>query len=601
MKYLKYIPPLMVGIALLAIIFILTLAEGEYLWKVQELNLFLDTGTFFRQQMVVPGGMLTWMGTFFTQLFYIPWLGTSILCAWWALLAWLTARTFRIPWKWYTLLLIPIALLLVSNMFLGYWIYYLATIGSTAAVALVWLYRSITARYGLRSLFVAIAACVAYPLLGIYGLAAILMMAVMAWRLPGYTLLRRTADTVLALLCVAAVPWIYYRNVYYQTPTEDLYTAALPVFHFGEVYSSFYIPFVLLAVCALLAAAFYRPRDMKADVRHWIVWGGLQCVVLAVVVYGTYHYWYKDKNFHKELRMQRAMENNDWNGVIAEENVGDDEPTRAIVMIRNLALARLGRQGDEMYHYRIGSNTPNSPFPVKMTQVAGKSIYYNYGQANFCYRWCLEDGVEYGWRAEYMKYLTRCALVNGEHQTARKYIGLLKHTLSHRKWAEEQEKMVGHDDLLRKDAAYGPVFHMMGYQDQLTSDRAIVEQYLYNELVRIETDDPVLQEQTLIGALWSKDIQTFWPRFLKYIELHPGEHIPVHYQEAAYLYESLEPHFDINRMPIDNVVKQTYANFMAKAQQSQGMTESMMKEVFYPEFGHTFYYEYFLNRDQELY
>ena len=270
-------------------------------------------------------------------------------------------------------------------------------------------------------------------------------------------------------------------------------------------------------------------------------------------------------------------------------------------MLRNLALSRLGRQGDEMYHYRVGSKKPTAPFPVKMIQVAGKSIYYNYGQINFCYRWCLEDGVEYGWRTEYLKYLAKCALVNGENQTARKYLEILKHTLFHRGWAEQQEKLVGNPDELRKDKDYAPVLHMMGYQDQLTSDRAILEQYLYTEMVRIETDDPILQEQTLIGALWSKDIMTFWPRFFKYMELHPGQRIPTHYQEAAYLYESLEHHVDINAIPIDDVVKQTYANFMTRVQQSGGAPESILKERMYPEFGHTFYYEYFLNRDQELY
>ena len=609
MKHLKLIPLIVVAAALVATAVILTVFENEYLWKAQELNLFLDTKSFFCQQMVVPGGMLTWLGTFFTQLFYIPWLGAVTLCAWWALLVWLAAKTFRIPWKWWTLLLIPVALLLISDVFLGYWVYYIklrgyffvATIGMTVALALVWLYRLIPAKYALRSVFMVVAAACAYPLLGVYGLLAIGLMAVIAWRLKGNTRSWRITDTVLAILCVVAVPLLYYRFVYYQTNIDDIYTAAWPDFFFGEEYASFYIPFYLLVVWAAVTAACYAPRNLCAEVRRPALWGTLQCLLLVVVGYATYTYWYKDSNFHKELRMQRAMENCDWEGVLAEEKVGDDESTRAIVMLRNLALSRLGRLGDEMYHYQIGSKMPVAPFPVKMTQVAGKSIYYNYGQANFCNRWCLEDGVEYGWRVEYLKYLAKCALVNGENQTARKYLEILKHTLFHKKWAEQQEKFVGHPEALKKDKDYAPVLHMMGYQDQLTSDRAIVEQYLYQELVMIETDDPILQEQTLIGALWSKDIMTFWPRFFKYMELHPGERIPTHYQEAAYLYETLEHHVDINAIPIDEVVKQTYANFMTRVQQSGGAPESILKERLYNEFGHTFYYEYFLNRDQKLY
>ena len=53
--------------------------EGDLLWKAQQLNLFLCTSLFFREQLVVPGGLLTWVGTFFTQFFYWPWVGVSLL------------------------------------------------------------------------------------------------------------------------------------------------------------------------------------------------------------------------------------------------------------------------------------------------------------------------------------------------------------------------------------------------------------------------------------------------------------------------------------------------------------------------------------------
>ena len=34
--------------------------ENDFLWKLQEQNLFLDTSLFFKEQMVVPGGLLSW-------------------------------------------------------------------------------------------------------------------------------------------------------------------------------------------------------------------------------------------------------------------------------------------------------------------------------------------------------------------------------------------------------------------------------------------------------------------------------------------------------------------------------------------------------------
>ena len=122
---LNIIPIALVAVAFGVIAWAMAHYEANYLWKVQELNLFLDTELFFKQQMVVPGGMLTYLGTFFTDFFYHTWLGVVVQCVWWALLLIVSALTFKVPLKWLTVLLIPVALLLLSNMELGYWIYYL--------------------------------------------------------------------------------------------------------------------------------------------------------------------------------------------------------------------------------------------------------------------------------------------------------------------------------------------------------------------------------------------------------------------------------------------------------------------------------------------
>ena len=77
--------------------------------------------------------------------------------------------------------------------------------------------------------------------------------------------------------------------------------------------------------------------------------------------------------------------------------------------------------------------------------------------------------------------------------------------------------------------------------------------------------------------------------------------MPRHYQEAAYLYGNLEHKVDISHMPFDKEVVQSYRDFMAFAQECQNMSEDQMKEVFYPRFGNTFFYNYFLVRNQKSY
>ena len=69
-------------VALVAIAIVLLLVESDMLWKVQQFNLFLSSSLFFKQQMVVSGGLLSYLGRFFTQFFFYPWVGVMLLCGW---------------------------------------------------------------------------------------------------------------------------------------------------------------------------------------------------------------------------------------------------------------------------------------------------------------------------------------------------------------------------------------------------------------------------------------------------------------------------------------------------------------------------------------
>jgi hypothetical protein len=161
---LRLLGPVVLLLALVAIAYSLLTYESDVLWKAQELNLFLDTPLFFKQQMVTSGWLLTWLGTYFTEFFYHPWIGVTMLMLWWALLMFVTARAFRVPAKWAVLLLIPVAALLVSDVSLGYWLYYnklrgiyfVGSIGTTIAVSAVWLYRLVPAKFFLRTVYIAV-------------------------------------------------------------------------------------------------------------------------------------------------------------------------------------------------------------------------------------------------------------------------------------------------------------------------------------------------------------------------------------------------------------------------------------------------------------
>lgn len=623
-SYLKRHAPVIVWLVALAVAAgALLICEHHQLWKIQKLTLFLWTPLFFEQQMVVPGGLLTWVGCFFTQFLYIPWLGVLLLCGWWFALLLMMRQTFRTPDHCTLPLLIPVALLLITNMYLGYWIYmlklhghfFVTTIGTTMVVALLWafraipdlrIFRSIPGKGVIRGIFLMAVCAIGYPLMGIYGLAATLLMGLWAWRLSA-SRTEAVMLSALALICVIAVPLVGYNYIYDQVNLTNIWWAKLPLFFITEEYHAYYIPYYLLLAFFIVMVTFpIKPTTptqpttptkptkptLKSHLSPAFV---IHLLTAVVLVLGVWHFWYKDENFHHELAMQHAIEELDWGGVLDEAARQDDEPTRAIVMMRNLALSRLGKQGDEMFRYKNGSKNYAAPFGMRLMLVAGPQIYYQYGMLNYCNRLCTEIGVEFGYRPEDYQLLVNCALLDNDAPLARKYIGILKQTLFYSHWAEEAEELLLHPGLIAKDAAREPITHMLHYKNYLGGDQGYTERFLMRQLASSTSkDDPIFQEQTLLATLWTRDMDQFWYHFYDYVALHPNERMPRYYQEAAYLYGQLQDRPDLDRMPFDQEVKDTFHRFMEFAQQYEGKDEITGRAGLYPFFGDTYYYDYYL-------
>lgn len=622
-------------LALLVTAGLLLSYEHFVLWKIQEQNLFLDTPLFFRQQMLVPGGLLSYVGSFLTQLLYDSVLGVGVLCALWWLLMWLLRRTFRVAEPWAVLLLVPVALLLAANVDMGYWIYpiklkgwyFAATLGLLAVVALLWAYRALSARRLWRRVLLVLTVVAGYPLFGTYALAAALLMALWSWRLERSAqdsqlsqntkvkTLNSAADSLLAAVAVAAVPLAYYQFVYYQTNEVNLWWTALPTFKILEVNSEYYWPYALLAACMVIlvlgkwekkeedekaAPVSKKAAKGKKNVggrNYKALWKlAVVVIVLAATVYGVQKAWMKDENFHREVAMEYYIEQTRWDDVLAEADKQRDVPTRAIVLMRNLALSRLGRQSTEMYRFPKGAKSYASPIAIPTSMLIGDLFYYHYGMLNDCHHMCLEGGVEYGWRVEHLKYMARCALLTGDRNAMLKYTGLLKHTLFHGGWAQWAETLQLDAKLRQKDRETGPVMNMMRYPDMVGSDHGYAENYVMNHLSQMDSDDPTFQEQCLLATLWKKNSRQFWRRFATYLQLHKGEPIPRYYQEAACLFATTQPPAPIE-VPIDEGIQKSLQAFMQLLQQYDGMSLEQVRSALSPMYGDTYFFEYFLTDD----
>lgn len=607
MKRLANIPTFTLpALALVAIAGMLLVFESDFLWKLQEENLFLNSCVFFKEQMVEPGGMLTWLGAWFTQFLFYPWAGTLMLCVWWLLLMWLVQRTFGVSRRWMPVTVIPVLLLLVTIVDMGYWVYilklrghvFLGTIGTTAAVALLWAFRAVSAKSKLLTLIFPVLACATgYPLLGIYGIGATLLMAVWIWRLEPRRL-SALAVSLTGLLSACLLPLLFYRFVYYQTNVANIYYAKLPLYYITKEYASYYVPFILLLLL-FVGMTLFSGKEQKTTVKRShlvsLLTSSLSWVLLAGAIVYTAFNWYRDENFHHEVAMQRCIDRLDWEGVLREAAKQDDEPTRAVVMMRNLALAHLGRQGDEMFHYKNGCKKCDAPFDIRAINTVGILIYYHYGMPNYSYRLCMESGVEFGWRADHLKYMALSSIVNWEWPLARKYLGLLKQTMFHDKWAEQTSRLVGHPEEFPNSDETAFIIQMNHFSDGLVSDHNLVEDFLMKRLFSSTfTGNPLFIEQGIYATLWAKNTKEFWKKLYDYARLYPDRPWPIHVQEAAILFGTLEHKKMMDQWPISPAVRENYQRFVQTASMYEGADWETANAGLYPAFGNTFFYDCYM-------
>ena len=611
----------MLAVALAIMGWLILRTESDVLYRLQELSLWLPSRYFFHISNFYPGGMLTWAAAFMTQFFFHPWLGVLLLIITWAAIMALLCWLFRLqgPWRVLTLL-VPLALMacLVQT---GYWIYYMKlqghpwvpTLGVLFAVMAGCIYRLIPDRR-LRLVWLAIYGILGYPAMGAWSILGIGLMMVPKKLSMDHI---ETAAVALGLVLIMIVPPIMVRQFYGQVQVDTAYLAAMPSFQYGQVDCGQYRwSYYALAFAFAIIAVVSRDQ-VAAKLKPALAWP-IVAILLVLGCIGVNLRWERDTNFRKEVVMTNAIHRLDWEEVLRtmlRQDMGEQmPPTRAMVMMKNLALFRLGRIGDEMFRYPEGAEQQHAPWTIRLTQVGGKMLYYHYGKEGFCYRWCMEDGVEFGWSVDVLKYMAKTSLITHDWKVAKKYIDMLSQTIYHRDWAKKYAAYVEHPELMAEDEEMKPIIPMAEFTDRLDGDNTLVELYLLKTFSSGHGADPGYQEMTLVCSLIMKDIDLFWPRFRQYLDMHqhePGFRVPRYYQEAAYLYSMLEPQREsalwpsltnaevLAKLPFDESVKQTYSNFMTFNAQCGSMTDEQKKVAFLPQYGDTFYYFYFLRRNQK--
>ena len=607
-------------IAIVALgVYYLIVKNSDVLFMAQSRQLWYSSDIYWNDLMKLPGGLLAWTGSYLTQFLYKPALGSGILMALWVVLYFLIQKSFQLKGWLPGLAFAAVMCLLAGEIDMGYWIYYIKipgyyfreTLGFMATAMLFWIGRLPGNKW--VSIVVNVLVGLTYPLFGFFSLLALLLLALRALKSLKTNKVSAAYVAGSAALLLVIVPIVFYQ-FYPELPMYDAWVVSFPLFRSEETISlPSMMPYLVLVVLLVLAtllsgsAKIERPKPVACHLLNIVI------VVLSVLAVEVSDF--SDYNFHAETRIYRAVDESRWDDVLLESAKAPGDVTREMVMLRNIALFNKGTAGEAMFHYNNMGEPPcvRDSLHVHMVQCAAPLIYLHHGKTNFSLRWCIENSVEYDFSFNNLKILALCSLIHGELKAARKYLDILTNTLFYKDWAEHYMPITEDPSLIKGEKLkthYPELANIIELRNHmgttLDGDNGLCEMYIINYFSNtMNRDSKYLQEITLDYAILQKDIQLFWPHFMLYATLNTDKEMPIHYQEAAYLYGKLEPQsMDISRMPFDKQrIVERYASFNQASQSliKTGMSPKQVGESMKASYGDTFWWFYFFCRDVHSY
>lgn len=405
------------------------LFRRHFLWKLQELDLFAYTASYLTETLRLQGGLLRYVASFFTQFFYLPWLGTLLYIVVLLALSKLVVVGFSLKRHLYPFSFIPSLTALLSLTELGYeasnlhvqGYAFVVPFGTMALIAgFIWYRRFHTTRS--RTLFLFAWTLLAYPFIGVYALMGTLLMLVYTVSLPEESLNARWLPLLAGLCSIVLVP-LFNRNVLFAgDEISGTYTALLPAFAFGEAY--LWLPYIVLSITLL--ALIPSLRSTKTDASNLVRMSSFvlfTAILLMVHLCGN-----RDHAFYNELAMERACTSEDWQQTLELSGKAAIHRNAFTASYTDLSRFKLGLTG--------------KPAEVTLSPFSGALISYEYGKVEAMRQLCMNQAASNGMNVHVLKYLTLAARSTGYSALAAKYVEPLKNTLFHRKWAMEQALLI---------------------------------------------------------------------------------------------------------------------------------------------------------------
>lgn len=573
-------------------LYLLGVELKPFLIETAALTPFYTTTSFIADMMSMPCGFVGYIASMMQSCFAMPWLGALLLTLLLVALAESMRRVFKVSAAWSGLCLVPSFMLILNYTEVGYMLWLVKTPALAFTMPLGMLISiGLTAtamvfhKLWIKLVLIVLYATVGYWLFGLFGLLACLFVVLPIIAEAIRTRQWKHLSIILGILLLALVlPRVMYGQGLFTMRVQDIYVAGLPDYIWNDAERYLYYPaLVAIAFCLLLSTTLFTQKNIVCLI--------VSLVGMIVAAICLFNYTYRDSNFFDTLEQKQALEQGDYERVLDIARTAETPPTRIQVMLTREALWQTGQAGDKMFAYPDGDTPFNSPRQFQyMRLLCGRLFYYLEGKVNYAYRWCMEDMVEYGRRPDYLCYMTKCALVNGEWKLADKYLDALDHTLWYKDFATKYRTYVTDHSLVAKDKEMATIKPLLRYNDVLDGDGGMIELFILNSYAYSTGGSREIVERALMNSLIIKNLDNFWYRFMALLPGWNGQ-IPVHFQEAALMVAQLQGGVDTSKLPIDNAIRERFAQLVEKSGQNGDNASNAY--LLKPEFGDTYWYYYF--------
>ena len=322
-------------------------------------------------------------------------------------------------------------------------------------------------------------------------------------------------------------------------------------------------------------------------------------------------FWFRDDNFKAELGMIRAANNLEWEKAVKileklqskHANDASWQPTRVLVVLKDLALIKTGQEGERAFDFDDGSKKQKGKWKVPMSHQIGRIVHLHYGIPGLCNRWCIEETVLFGSNYMTYKYHAMNAILLDDKELAKKYLDKLGRTIFYRKWANDQLLIYTDRGKVAKATPYNQILPLMCYDDIVCADMDGCEYFLMNHFngIRPENATPLYDRVALYFAMKSKQATLFWTRLFLYLDSNNPKKIARYYQEAAYLFSNIDNKELLDTFPFDEQIKNLYKSFAQNAVKYGEKKLEVARSCFPPNLRHTYYFFYYYVNELQMF